>query len=198
MKILLILLLALLITGSTYSFKNNPENKERKIRGICYFDIDNTLTHVNQTEKNKIIQECLDNDFDVGIITASKRRLFHICNGNKSKESWMSDLLCERLNQEPRLFNSYNTMAGTRFITNSEKYGHIKGHQMTYGRDLLYPDIPDKCIVLFDDDKDYLKNIKLYNSNLETQCSNRSCGLNSNLTLDVVRNKINEMKKNGC
>ena len=176
--------------------------KDNKIKGICYFDIDGTLTTAN-SNRDLMVQECLDNNFDVGIITASNRKISDMCSGNKANVPWMSDILCKKFNETGgKLYNSRDNIAGeNKFPSNyphNKDPGYQKGFDMVYGRDKFYPDIPDKCVVLFDDDPYFIQGVKNYNKNLEIQCANNTCGLNGVLNLDVVKNKIQQMKRNGC
>ena len=176
--------------------------KNTKTKGICYFDIDGTLTTANGN-RDLMVQECLDNNFDVGIITASNRKISDMCSGNKANVDWMSDILCKKLNENGgKMYNSRDIIAGEKnFPLNyphNKDPGYKKGFGMVYGRDKFYPDIPDKCVVLFDDDPSFIQGVKNYNKNLEIQCANNTCGLNGVLNLDVVKNKIQQMKRNGC
>jgi hypothetical protein len=180
----------------------NEENVSNKIKGICYFDIDGTLTTSN-SNKDLMVQECLDNNFDVGIVTASNRKLSDICSGDKANVPWMSDILCKKFNEtEGKLYNSRDIIGGKDIFPpnypHNKDPGYIKGFDMVNGRDKFYPDISDKCLVLFDDDPYFIQGVKNYNKNLETQCANNSCGLNGVLNLDIVKNKIQQMKNNGC
>ena len=67
-----------------------------KIKGICYFDIDGTLTS-STGNREEIIKVCLDNNFAVGIITASGRKIEHICEGDKGLFDWPPRMTCQSL-----------------------------------------------------------------------------------------------------
>lgn len=179
-------------------------NKDN-VKGICYFDIDNTLTSAIG-DRDEIIQECLDNNFAVGIVTASGRTIDDICSGNKAggyqNAEWMSDKLCKQFRENKgKMFNSLRVVAGeTIFPKNypaNQSFGFIKGFDMHYGKNLSHPSVPDKCVVLFDDNPMVLKGVKEYNPELETQCSHPTCG-GKLLTKEIVRGKIKEMIANGC
>ena len=182
--------------------------------GICYFDIDDTLTTAHD-KVDEIFEECLKNNFDVGIITASGRNIEHICK--YPLPSWSSSKLCNILKKNDyKLFNSNIVIGGKQTnniydypenypflnkntnIPMKNKYGYIKGFNMVHGRDNFDKKIPNKCIVLFDDNPDVIEGVKMYNNNLETQCANPSCGLNGMLTKDIIKNKLIQMKQNGC
>lgn len=187
-------------SSSTETYKTiNPKGK---IKGICYFDIDNTLTTA-EGNPDEIMQECLKNDFAVGIITASARTVNHICSGDKVREPWMSDILCKQFQEnDSKMYNSTTVIAGQKkFPPNypfGQNQGYIKGYNMKYGRDSYYPHVPDKCVVLFDDQQPVIDGVKNFGKELETQCSNTSCHYGRPLNLDTVKAKIKEMKANGC
>lgn len=170
--------------------------------GICYFDIDDTLTS-SKGDPNELVQQCLDNNFAIGIITASGRRVTDVCDGDNPKSSWMPSLLCKQFNKNNSvMYNSKTEVAGSSIFPehypNNETHGFKKGFDMVYGKEKNYPNIPDKCVVLFDDSPCVIKDVKRYNPELETQCANKSCGLNSSLTADIVLQKVKSMQMNGC
>jgi hypothetical protein len=190
---------------SVSSEKFRVRKKDKSIRGICYFDIDNTLTSA-QGNPDEIIQECLDNNFAVGIITASGRTIDDICSGDKAggyqNANWMSDKLCKQFREnDGKMFNSLRIVAGKTVFPkdypSDKTFGYIKGFDMDYGKTLSYPSVPDKCVVLFDDNPDVLRGVKKYNPSLETQCSHPTCG-GQLLTKEIVREKIQSMIANGC
>jgi hypothetical protein len=215
MFLLLLLLLLLLlytfyhiiITSFNCQEKYTKRKNISKKKGICYFDIDDTLTTATGNIDN-LVKKCIDNDFAVGIITASSRKLEHICDGPKSKHPWMPDLLCKQFNQNPALYNSSVVLSGKTRPTPTipySKYGMVKAHDMEYCRNLHYPHIHNKCLVLFDDQKQIISNVKIYNNELETQCSSHNpedpsiCdSLGKLLDAETVENKVKSMIKNGC
>jgi len=171
------------------------------VKGICYFDIDNTLTSALDGG-DEIIQECLDNNFAVGIITASNRTIDDICSGDKAggyqNARWMSDKLCRQFRKNKgKMFNSLRVVAGnTIFPSNypsNKSFGYIKGFNMHYGKNMSHPSVPNKCVVLFDDNPSVLRGVKQYNNDLEIQCSHPTCG-GQLLTRELVRNKIRDMR----
>ena len=175
------------------------------VKGICYFDIDGTLT-TSQQDQNDLVKQCLDNNFAVGIVTASGRTIDHICDGNKPIVPWMPSKICEQFNKNNgKMYNSLRVLAGTSLYKEIPKDypvnsspGYIKGYSMTYGRDKFYPNVPDKCVVLFDDQPSFLEGVKKFNPKLETQCANTDCGLKGPLSSKIVLNKIRKMQSNGC
>jgi hypothetical protein len=181
--------------------------KNNKKKGICYFDIDDTLTTATGNIDN-LMKKCIDNNFAVGIITASPRKIEHLCNGDKSIQPWIPDFLCKQFNTDPSLYNSSIVLSGKPRTTPKipyNIYGIVKAHDMEYCRNLHHPYIPDKCLVLFDDQKDIISNVKKYNNNLETQCAshkpydNKTCNsLGKLLDAETVETKVKSMINNGC
>ena len=170
-------------------------------KGICYFDIDNTLTTADGNIDD-MMNVCLDNNFDIGIITASNRTLSMLCDGDKSKKQWMSDVMCKRFNQtNGKLYNSSVSVGGNPTLPpnypNNNNPGYNKGFDMTFCRDSFYNDIPDKCLLLFDDDPVYLKGVNKFNPTLETECAHISCG-GARLNINTVKNAVSRLVKNGC
>lgn len=155
-----------------------------------------------------IIQTCIDEGFDVGIVTASGRSLGDVCAGDKSKEPWMSGKMCERLNRDGgRMFNSMVSV-GSKSVSQSDlisefhaDVGMIKGSAMKYGKETFYPDMKDRCVVLFDNDPSVLEGVGRFNmkygSEFQTQCASSECG-GRQLSVDLVRDTLFAMKKNGC
>jgi len=202
MKLLLFLLCCLIIfCGIKFIMcMTKKESYVTKKKGICYFDIDDTLT-TYQGNTDELMTECLKNNFELGIITASNRTLSDICDGNKGKYSWVSDILCKNL-QKNKLFNSNFIIAGNHKFPSDyphdENYGTKKGYAMIHSRNKYFPHISNKCLVLFDDNPDVLHNVHQYHPLLETQCANTTCGLTSSLTLNDVKQKLHDMKLNNC
>ena len=83
-KLLLLLFVIGFVCLCIFVYLHTKHNKQtkpitnNKVKGICYFDIDDTLTTATG-DIDSIIEECLKNNFDVGIITASNRTIDHIC-----------------------------------------------------------------------------------------------------------------------
>ena len=202
LKLLFILsILVLIFLFFSHQYKKNKNIKSKKPVGICYFDIDGTLTTADG-DRNEMMKVCLDNNFDIGIITASPRTLDMICDGDKSKEPWMSNTLCKRFKETGgKLFNSTTSIAGsTNFPTNypiKHSPGYIKGFDMSFCRDSFYPHIQDKCLLLFDNDLAYIKGMKEFNPKLEVECAGVECGGNR-LNINTIKNSINKLVKNGC
>ena len=187
-----------IINSNSKSSNNSNSNSGTKhIKGICYFDIDDTLTTAIDNPDD-IVQTCLDNDYEVGIITASGRTLEHICDGDKAIQPWMSDILCKRFREtNGKMFNSLTRVAGKKDFPadypyhklRMGDYGYIKGFNMKYGRDTFYPHIKDNNVILFDDQQPVMDGVHRFNKdikgNFQTECSNISCGNTQNLNKKI-------------
>lgn len=201
-----ILALIYVVLNTKKSKKSKPIILSDNIpRGICYFDIDDTLTTAIDSPDD-IIQACLDNNFAVGISTASKRTINDICEVDGTpKESWMSHKLCKQFRENPNMFNSaYPIIAGMtqnnpNFPRNrqEETQGAMKGFHMKYGKETIYPNIPDKCVVLFDDNTQFINDMKKSQPRMEVACSGKDCG-QVRLSKNLVLTKLKQMIDNGC
>jgi hypothetical protein len=196
MKTLFIIIIIIIFI--VYMFFNRFKYN-KKIKGICYFDIDDTLT--TSIENNEdIMNECLDNNFAVGIITASSRDIQDICYKNVSVSDWMPNKLCKQFYENNgKMYNSYTTLAGNKKFPSdypfNETYGFMKGYNMKFGRDSFYPHIPDKAVIIFDDQKNVLDDVKRFNNNFQTVCSHPKCG-GDYLSKNTVRNIIKKINNN--
>lgn len=88
---------------------------ENKIyKGLVCFDLDDTLTNATFKE----IEECLEyltkENYKIGIITASRRKIDHVCLENKSNVHWCPNKLCEILNNDN--FENFNSLSVTSGI----------------------------------------------------------------------------------
>jgi hypothetical protein len=183
---------------------NKPNELNDKYKGICYFDIDGTLNDpLDNTED--MMQECLDKNFDIGIITASTRTLQHICDENNNpKEFGIPKILCDHLHKNNgTTFNSLVEITGNKTLPfnypRREHYGVGKAFSMIQGRDTLHPNIPDKCVVLFDNDPSVLNEVLNYtNHDLQVQCAGQPCSLDQKLSKHLIRTKLDQMISNGC
>ena len=199
------------IPQSTIEYNQNKKSfkydkNENLIKGICYFDIDDTLTTA-KGDPDEIIQTCLDNNFAVGIITASGRTIDDICSGEskggRQNANWMSNKLCKQFRENNgKMFNSLVFVAGQdlesfikehNYGTNLD-YGHIKSLSMIRGQE-LYPHLSYKDIVLFDDNSLVMEQVKQINPELQVVCSHPKCN-GVFLTKELVDKKLKSMINN--
>ena len=61
-------------------------NISPKLKGIVYFDIDDTLSTARFDDANKAINSILDKGYGVGIVTASNRTINDVCYGNQANQ----------------------------------------------------------------------------------------------------------------
>jgi hypothetical protein len=167
--------------------------KSKELKGIMYFDIDGTLITANKNDIESNMQLCLDNNYAIGIITASNREIHHLCNGDNPVEEWMPKTLCKFMKETNYItYNADHIVAGMKIgdpnfpknyppleYDNLLVQGVKKGYQMKYGQEMLNIKDP-KQIVLFDDYACVLVGAKKYNPNGTYVCAgdncNNSCG----------------------
>lgn len=168
-------------------------NEGFNYKGICLFDIDNTLTL--GTENYEVVQLCLDAGYAVGISTANSS---YSPESIKSKE-WMPKNLYDFMVQTQ--FNTFNNVS-TFYLngkiqpdpyTINQPSDHVLGWRK--GVSLLstanlYGITDPKRMILFDDDRDYLKGILSYNNKVKAVCSGPDCGgsLNRQLVIQSIQN----------
>lgn len=153
---------------------HSTSNETPSAKGIVFFDIDGTLTDINVSEKEDIIQYCLSHGYAVGIMTASSRIPRHICNKNIPLHEWMPETLCSFMKETDYLtFNSSTVVAGmnsSTFKHFDQKYlsqlsigltgtttlvsGIRKGLQMKFIQHITQ--LPCQNIILIDNDPMYI------------------------------------------
>lgn len=173
--IFLIIILIIIIWGfitdwNFVSFKNTDYYKKEK--GICFFDIDGTLIDAID-DIDDIVQKCLDNNYGVGIITASGRTPKHLIKNNNKIESWVGEKLWNYMKDNN--FITYNSatpiLAGKKefpedypapYPKNSQ--GFCKGYAMMYYSKIK--NIKPENIILFDDQRQVVNDVKKFNPKL--------------------------------
>jgi hypothetical protein len=140
------------------------------IKGIVYFDIDDTLTTMESRDREEIIQHCIDKGYEVGIITASDRTidsLRFVEHYTDVSRRWLPKTLYSHMEKNDfETYNSHSITAGTTiefpsFGNDIYTVGRKKGWQMTLGAGILGV-VPSKTF-LFDDNKDVINGAKLMN-----------------------------------
>ena len=181
MLLILLLIIIILFIGLIFCFKsknskNNYRNSKR-YKGIVFFDIDDTLTNTSENVEN-LISYCLNENYKVGIITASNRPIDYVCNSksglkNNFNSPWMSNLLCKHMAKDN--FKTYNTLSLTNgknikipyeiqnppYTFRFERYGLQKGWQMK--KCAKENNIEPSKTYLFDDNTDVLRGAKRIN-----------------------------------
>jgi len=152
---------------SKKSVSSYLNRQSSKLKGIVYFDIDDTLSTAQFDDKNKAIDTLLDNGYGVGIVTASDRTINDVCYGNRANQQlspWMPDSLCGWMSS--RDFNTYNSRSLTagkkttfpHFGGMYEEIGRKKGWQMQQGMDLF----GTSNVILFDDNARVIEDAQQY------------------------------------
>ena len=144
--------------------------RKSKLKGIVYFDIDDTLSTAHFHNKDEAIEAILDKGYGVGIVTASDRTINDVCFGNQANEQlspWMPNALCDWM--ASRDFNTYNSRSLTagkkttfpHFGGMYEEIGRKKGWQMKNGMD-LFGLKDDSSVILFDDNARVIQDAMQY------------------------------------
>ena len=180
MKILIWIALAFVIALFVLSLMNtNKDNFSRNYKGLVLFDIDGTLT-LNSAENNySIVQACIDNSFAVGICTAGSIYSMK----NILSYDWMPKNLYDFIIKEGNItFNNVGSkiLMGQSDVVSYSKLvdqhpGFLKGFALEKTAKKLGITNP-KCMILCDDDTEYIKHFLKYNPNLTGVCSGVSCG----------------------
>ena len=145
-------------------------NISPKLKGIVYFDIDDTLSTARFDDANKAINSILDKGYGVGIVTASNRTINDVCYGNQANQQmspWMPDALCNWMaSRDYDTYNSRSLTAGKKttfphFGGMYEEIGRKKGWQMKHGMD-LFELKDDSNVILFDDNESVIQDALQY------------------------------------
>ncbi|HLX53068.1 MAG TPA: hypothetical protein VKR58_03975, partial [Aquella sp.] len=144
----------------------------QKPNGVCFFDVDGTLSQNDENTNDVVVKNCLDKDFSVGIITSSQRTIDYLC-----EEYFISENLC-KLIKNNNMFNSLVMRSGKKYTVpkfeeflNPErkkkpdanfKLGNLKALHAHNWRYVNYKDMPDKCVLLIDDDVETLYGYLFY------------------------------------
>jgi hypothetical protein len=164
-KVLCFLIITVLLISLFVKQEDQPT-----IKGIVYFDIDDTLTTMETDDREKIIQHCIDKGYEVGIITASDRTIdslrFVEIFTDVSKRWLPKTLYSYMKTNDFETYNSYSITGGTRmefpsFGNDIYTVGRKKGWQMTMGSGILGV-MPSKTF-LFDDNKDVIDGARQMN-----------------------------------
>lgn len=195
-------------TTLTEDHYTSSNDKTPLAKGIVFFDIDGTLTNINISEKEDIIQYCLSHGYAVGIMTASSRIPSHICNKDIPLHEWMPETLCSFMKETDYLtFNSSTVVAGM----NSSKFKHFdrgylsqlsimlsgtttlvsgirKGLQMKFIQHITQ--LPNQHIILIDNDPMYIFGAKCIFPDGIFVCVNSKVDYNVEDIADVYTDSI--------
>lgn len=206
----LVLVFLLFLFGVIYKYTNLFKKKDKYIpdkiysetenfRGVCLFDIDGTLTDGLNNER--VVQECIDAGYAVGISTAGK--MYNTTNIQYFP--WM-----------PR--NLYDFMKKRNFDTFNNVNDHVLcgKNSMNEYDNLFVPDgmsvwgirkalalektaknlgitEPNKMI-MFDNDPGYLDGMRLVNPGFTLICAGQPCG--GSLDIENVRYALSSWNGN--
>lgn len=159
--------------------------------GICYFDIDGTLTTA-QGIPERMVDECLDNNYAVGIVTASTRIPPDVCRGDEPVQPWMPANLCRYMNQ--RGFDTFNSLPPDHNYQYNSELGIFKSQRMEKGQKLFNIKDPKK-VILFDNDPEILQGIKEHGRGYTGVCAGAECSRGQKkLNLNIVQSAIDRTR----
>lgn len=181
----------------SYNLESYIENDtQNQFKGMCLFDIDDTLT--TGTENEKVVQLCIDSGYAVGISTANP---FYTPQTVRFFKWMPSNLYNFMLEHNFDTFNNVSTWYLNGKV-NRKSYNHIdsyipegvniygwrKGFSLISSSN-LYGIKNSNNMILFDDNRDYIEGIKRFAPNVKVICSGRDCG--GELNIKTVSNAIN-------
>ena len=152
-----------------------PVQKNTSAQGVCFFDVDGTLTQdqFKGIQTRAPVETCLRAGWDVGVATASKRAWQDHCEKKedtyKAKGThgiaagWMTDAMCENLAKNDFVtFISGSVFAGKEFneLTNIEaRPGTKKSLLIGAVMEDCFPGLP---AVLFDNNPEWCEEARHY------------------------------------
>lgn len=203
--LLMIFAFTSILTFFGISFFNNTTNVIpssdyicNSYKGLVLFDIDGTLRSGNTVETNySIVQACIDNSFAVGICTAGS---IYSMDNILSYTEWMPQNLYDFIIKHDNV--TFNNV-GSKILMgkpDDESYselpdqhpGFLKGFALEKTANGLGITNPN-CMILCDDDSDYITHFLSYNPNLNVVCSGVSCGgIQARLNIEDVKNAMSK------
>lgn len=155
----------------SYQLENYTDDNKKKYKGVCLFDIDNTLT--NGTENELVVKQCLDEGYAVGISTANPYYTPHTIRFFK----WMPNNLYQFMVQNN--FDTFNNVSSLYLNGKIEKDKYDEIDSQIYSSTInvygwrkcfslistakLYEIEDLKKVFLFDDDKGYINGALSFN-----------------------------------
>ena len=140
--------------------------REVQPKGICWFDVDGTLTagEFPNRKDRPPVQACIDAGWDVGVATASNRAWQDVCipdgDSYKMKGSgggWMTDTMCQNMGKHKfKTFNSNENYYGGEALANIRNArGPPGGKKALFISGVMADCFPGIPAILFDNDPDY-------------------------------------------
>ena len=172
-----------------------PAQKNTSAQGVCFFDVDGTLTQdqFRDVHTRAPVETCLRAGWDVGVATASKRTWQDHCEEKEGtykakgthgiNAGWMTDAMCENLAKNDFVtFISASVFAGKEFneLTDIDaRPGAKKSLFIGAVMEDCFPGVP---AVLFDNNPDWCEQARHYRKD-------NSCRLSSVEGVDNLPNK---------
>ena len=181
------------IIGIFLYFLFSSLKEDFNYKGICLFDVDDTLTL--GTENYDVVQLCLNAGYAVGISTANPS---YTPTSIKTKKWMPSNLYDFMVQHQFKTFNNVSTFylngkiqkdAYTKNQPSQSILGWRKGLSLV-STAKLYGITDPRKMILFDDNRDFLKGILDYNNKVKAVCSGPDCGgfLNRETVISSLHN----------
>ena len=167
---------------------NNNNNNKTGYKGLVLFDVDGTLSSSPLENNYAVVQACIDNNFAVGICTASPSWLIN------TKYDWLPNNLYDFISKHDNItFNNVGSkilmgkQSNLYSALTNQNAGYLKGFALKQTANALGIS-NSSCMILCDDDKIYIQNAYEYDKNLNIVCSGVNCGgSNYHLNIDDVK-----------
>ena len=152
-----------------------PAQKNTSAKGVCFFDVDGTLTQgeFETVHTRAPVETCLRAGWDVGVSSASNRTWQDHCEKqgdaykaigkNGIAAGWMTDAMCENLAKNDfATFNSNAEFAGREFQDLAEIHGRPGAKKSMLIGAVMEGCFPGLPAVLFDNDPDWCAEARQY------------------------------------
>jgi hypothetical protein len=166
-------------------------------KGLVLFDIDGTLASSPLDNNSKVVQACIDNNFAVGICTAGSYPSLQAC----TKYNWFPKNLYDFILKYGNI--TFNNVGSSKILMGktsnlystlkNQNAGYLKGFALKQTANALGI-INSSCMILCDDDPNFIQNALKYDPNLNIVCSGAACKGDQKYYLNID-DVINAMKK---
>ena len=164
-------------------------------KGLVLFDIDGTLASSPPDNNSKVVQACIDNNFAVGICTAGSYPSIEEC----AKYNWLPKNLYNFILKSGNI--TFNNVGSSKILMGktSNLYpknvgaGYLKGFALKQTANTLNI-TNSSCMILCDDDPNFINDAHKYDPNLNIVCSGAACKRDKTYHLNID-DVINAMKK---
>lgn len=189
--------------NSNNSNKSIPKPPHHKYKGVVLFDVDGTLRGKDLSVNYDTVQTCIDQNFAVGIATANGR--YTPTTAHTFLNDWLPKNLYDFMKKTNWItFNSIlgNILAGKKIPSYSDildikqnagnpteltYYGYCKGYALNNAAKLLGIN-KTSCMIICDDDSEFIEGILKYNPKFNVVCAGQICG--GDLNKDIMNKAL--------